>query len=173
MKTLIFVICLLVSANCFAQKITEYKAINGINYRLGDTVRLGRGSAPNGTFLYLQVGGWGAVMSYDSNKGANQLNIGRAYANTAVIIKKIKYYKISGIQKMTFTVGGGNITNYVLTIDDAIQACEVVPCEDPNAVNSPGAPSVADELIKFKKLLDEGAITQAEYDAQKKKLLGN
>jgi len=32
--------------------------------------------------------------------------------------------------------------------------------------------SVADEIKKFKELLDAGAITQEEYDAEKKKLLG-
>lgn len=32
--------------------------------------------------------------------------------------------------------------------------------------------SVADELMKFKTLLDSGAITQSEYDLQKKKILG-
>ena len=32
--------------------------------------------------------------------------------------------------------------------------------------------SPADELLKWKKLLDAGAITQQEYDAQKKKILG-
>lgn len=31
--------------------------------------------------------------------------------------------------------------------------------------------SVADEIIKFKKLLDDGAISQEEYEAQKKRLL--
>lgn len=33
--------------------------------------------------------------------------------------------------------------------------------------------SVADELIKFKSLLDAGAITEEEYTAQKSKLLNN
>lgn len=32
--------------------------------------------------------------------------------------------------------------------------------------------SVADELLKFKQLLDMGAITQSEFDSMKKKLLG-
>lgn len=32
--------------------------------------------------------------------------------------------------------------------------------------------SVADEIIKYKELLDAGAITQEEYDAKKKELLG-
>ena len=31
---------------------------------------------------------------------------------------------------------------------------------------------IADEIKKFKELLDAGAITQEEYDAEKKKLLG-
>ena len=34
------------------------------------------------------------------------------------------------------------------------------------------APSVADELKKYKELLDMGVITQAEFDAKKKQLLG-
>lgn len=34
------------------------------------------------------------------------------------------------------------------------------------------APSAADEIIKFKQLLDNGVITQEEFDAKKKQLLG-
>ena len=37
---------------------------------------------------------------------------------------------------------------------------------------APAAPSAADELKKFKELLDMGAISQEEYDAKKKQLLG-
>lgn len=152
---------------CIAQKIKDYRAANGVTYSIGDTVRLGRGSANNGDFLYLQMGGWAALASYNSSKNADQFNIGRGYANTAVIVKKIAKTKIKGIEKAVFTVGGGNITNYLLSIDDAVQACEVLPCSDLSKTNN----SVADELTKLKKLLDDGAITQAEYDAQKKKLL--
>ena len=39
---------------------------------------------------------------------------------------------------------------------------------DKNAAHSA---SNADELAKFKRLLDDGAITQAEYDAKKRELL--
>ena len=34
------------------------------------------------------------------------------------------------------------------------------------------SPSKADELQKYKQLLDSGAITEAEYEAQKAKILG-
>lgn len=36
---------------------------------------------------------------------------------------------------------------------------------------SPGGSSSADEIMKYKQLLDAGAITQEEYDAKKKQLL--
>jgi len=169
MKPILTFIALFIAANCFAQK--EYTAINGVTYKIGDTVHLGRGSSPAGTFLYLQMGGWAAVMTYDASKGPNQLNIGRGYANTAVVIKKIKTERIKGIEKYYFVVGGGNITNYNLMIDDAIQACEVVPCQNPNAPVIVQQSDKFDQLKKLKDLLDSGALTQAEYDAQKKKLL--
>jgi multidrug resistance efflux pump len=35
-----------------------------------------------------------------------------------------------------------------------------------------GPPSIASELERLKKLLDEGAITKDEYEAAKKRLLG-
>ena len=37
---------------------------------------------------------------------------------------------------------------------------------------APSPASAADELLKFKQLLDMGVITQSEFDAQKRKLLG-
>jgi hypothetical protein len=169
-KILLFALLVFVCVLAKAQK--EYKAINGITYKIGDMVHLGRGSSPSGTFLYLQMGGWGAIMNYNSSDGPNQLNIGRGYANTAVVIKKIKTQKIEGIEKYYFVVGGGNITNYNLMIDEAIQACEVTPCQNPNqAIVVQQADDQFDKLKKLKGLLDSGAITQTEYDEQKKKLL--
>ena len=43
--------------------------------------------------------------------------------------------------------------------------------EKPQAA-APVAPSAADELLKFKQLLDMGAITEAEYNTKKAQLLG-
>ena len=132
-------------------------------------MKLGKGSGTNQQFLHLQLGGWAAVASYNQNSGADQMNIGRVYANTQVIIKKIKSGLVSGKRKTYFVVSGGNISNYNLVIDDAIDNCEVLPCK--SAQSSPVG--IADELIKLKQLLGAGAITKEEYDKQKAKLLNN
>jgi hypothetical protein len=163
MKKLLLLI-LFVPAIVMGQNLTEYKALNNKTYHVGDTVRLGRGSSPTGEFLYVQIGGFNGFLS----RGHNQ-NIDKTYANTGLVIKKIKKGRPDprSIEKLWFVVDGGGITTYNLYIDDAISACEVIPCANTPKENL----SVADELLKLKKLLDTGGITQKEYDTQKKKLL--
>ncbi len=161
MKIKLTILAVLITVQCFAQK--EYKASNGITYHVKDTVKLGRGSNPNGSFNYLQLGGWSAVIS------GGYSNIGKGYANTGVTIKSIKTGKMKGIEVTYFIVGGGNISNYMLQIEQAIQTCEVIPCTAQNNTNI--VPDKFDQLKKLKALFDSGAITQAEYDEQKKKLL--
>ncbi|MDB5061275.1 MAG: hypothetical protein JWP67_1118 [Mucilaginibacter sp.] len=172
MKNVFLLLFVIVSIQCYAQKITSYKAVNGLTYNIGDTVKLGRGSAPNGSFNYLQMSGFGALLAHKQQR-SDQLNIDKTFANTATVIRKMRSLQINGIQKVTFVVDGNGPVNFNLAIDDAIQACEVIPCKDqatPPAANT--VTGVADEIAKLKKLLDSGALTQAEYDAQKKKLLG-
>ncbi|MDB4999182.1 MAG: hypothetical protein JWR76_259 [Mucilaginibacter sp.] len=172
MKNVFLLLFVIVSIQCYAQKITSYKAVNGLTYNIGDTVKLGRGSALNGSFNYLQMSGFGALLAHKQQR-SDQLNIDKTFANTATVIRKMRSLQINGIQKVTFVVDGNGPVNFNLAIDDAIQACEVIPCKDqatPPAANT--VTGVADEIAKLKKLLDSGALTQAEYDAQKKKLLG-
>lgn len=40
------------------------------------------------------------------------------------------------------------------------------------SIAPPSAPSAADEILKYKNLLDCGAITEAEFEAKKRQLLG-
>ena len=173
MKKVILTLCLATSfLFASAGDPKEYVASNGVTYHVGDTIKLGRGSANNGDFLWLQVGGWGAALSYNQNKGSDQFNIGKGYSGMNVILKKIKTVKFKGATKTIFSVGGGNITNYDLHIEDAIETCEIAICKISNATAAVQVPADKyDRLKKLKELYNEGVLSHEEYDAEKAKLL--
>jgi Short C-terminal domain len=161
MKKLTLIIACLAPLFCLAQETNDYRAINGVTYHRTDTVRLGKGSDAGGDFLYIEERG----IPSPSHKNHY---LPKQFANGGVIIKNIKIVKLNGIKKYEFIVDAGGLFNFAMFIDDAILACEVLPC---GQQTSKPVPSVADEIKKLKELLDSGAITKAEYDAQKKKLL--
>jgi len=171
MKTIILILLMSVSVGAFAENTDSYKASNGKTYQIGDTIKLGRGSAPNGNFLYLQMGGWGMMASARTD-GKNDFTMPSSYSGLNVILKKIKQQKFKGAIKTIFVVGGGNITNYNLIIEDAIASCEIVDCKEKvQKVEMVNQNSKLDEIKKLKGLLDSGAITKEEFEAEKKKLL--
>jgi len=162
MKRIILLLAVIVlSSQVHAQRLQEYKASNGIVYKEKDTVKLGLGSGFQGTFVHLKMGGFmtGSVTQ-----------IGSVYSNTAVTIKKIRKYKMKGAENILFVVGGGNITNYNLLIEPAIQTCEVLPCKE-NSTTTISQSDKYDKLAKLKKLFDDGVLTQSEYEIEKQKIL--
>ena len=54
---------------------------------------------------------------------------------------------------------------------DIISILEIISHENEVSKNSSSSDSIAEEIKKFKELLDIGAITQEEFDAKKKQLL--
>lgn len=75
----------------------------------------------------------------------------------------IRFVLSLGESSLPTTVYPGGMTAF-------LKRCKVSQ-EKPQAA-TPVASSVADELLKFKPLLDMGAITEAEYNAKKAQLLG-
>ena len=64
-----------------------------------------------------------------------------------------------------------DILSKLQIITNSVDSSTTVPNEPIHAPSSP-AFSAADEILKFKKLMDEGIISQEEFDAKKKQLLG-
>jgi len=121
----ILLITIISAISCIAahaQKLTEYKASNGITYHPGDTVKLGLGSGTNGQFVY--------IVPSMLNSSSTQIDwIKRRLSGGNVIIKKIKQDEIVGVKKTLFFVGAGAMYNLHLDIESAIESCEVKPCK--------------------------------------------
>lgn len=172
MKKITFLIIAILTLNLAqaqkkVEKLEEFTASNGITYKIGDEVKLGRGSDTNGKFVYVNIGGWAVSANPEENR------LGAANSGLLVTIKKINKYNYKRYKGVYFTVGGGNITNYTIDIESAIKTCEVENCtKEVQKVEVVGNTSDKyDQLKKIKKLLDEGVLTQEEYDAEKKKIL--
>lgn len=164
--TLVLAIVLTATINGQSKKLKEYTASNGITYKIGDTITLANGSNFDGKFQYVQMGGLARTANAEANKlpGIN--------SGLKVNIKKIRHTKNKRFDMVWFVVGGGNIANYWLFIEDAIDSCEIDNCnEKVQKVEVVDASDKYDKLAKIKKLLDDGVLTKEEYETEKKKIL--
>jgi len=145
-----------------------YVLSNGISFKEGDTVILGTGSDPTGDFKFI----------YNPPNyllGVRQQSLSKQYSNAHLVIKRFNTYTNKKVgSKVWAVVNPGGILNGVIELQQAYDAGEIIvkgkPAVGKNAVSSTSS-TVADELLKLKTLLDAGALTKPEYEAQKKKLL--
>jgi len=110
------------------QKVTEY-IVNDVELKVGDFIITGNPS-DGSVFVYYTMDATLAAMSGDYSKqelGANQ-------AGVPVKIKKIKVmtHKKTGYTKVTMSVGGGNMVNYIFSdvkkaIDSGELTAETMP----------------------------------------------
>ena len=93
-------------------------------------------------------------------------------------LRQISAVSKEGSEKLSVVTSGGRISFSMLKNRDEIyQVLTGLMNEMQTQAASAPAPAApqssdADELAKFKSLLDSGAITQEEYDAKKKQILG-
>src|ERR1700743_1132298 len=90
-----------------AQEIKQYKATNGVTYHLNDTIKLGKGSNANGSFLYIEDKG----INFPGPPGSQQSghSLPRQFANGGVILKSISKMSINGVDKYLFSVNPGGL----------------------------------------------------------------
>lgn len=142
--------------------IEEYKASNGITYKVGDKIKLGIGSAPNGSFNFITMRN--ALFMDASYSSKNNLN--RMFAGKMAEISKIKSIKDG--EQVYFVVSGLTAVKWALMIEEAIAKCEIADCKKPEE-----KPTIDkyDQLRKLKELFDSEAITEDEYNIEKQKIL--
>ena len=176
MKVIYLTIFLLsVRIACYAQ-IRGGKDIPGpitvldsIKVSVGDTLRMGQGSNANKDFLYFFYSFSGQLYAAPSSY-ANRSVIIRSLKETTDKLGEKKYYAITRLT---------GIVNWGIDIISAIRYGEVIGINKIKFQDSKAAaviqnkPDVTDQLIKLKKLLDEGVLSKEEFEAQKKKILNN
>jgi hypothetical protein len=173
---------LLVSTAVFAQEDPNGKVDtspdsivhkSGFVFKDGTKVKLGLGSLPDGNFKYIRANNGGGMISIG---GSGSSILTSRYSGLNGEVSKVQR---RGSRKLGYVdyaiLKLGLPERYEVDINSAIAVGEIVLPEQYTtkaAKPSSGAPvSLADELAKLKKLLDDGILTKEEFDAQKKKLL--
>lgn len=193
MKKTTLLLCLIISISGFSQAelkpgtragVAHRSVKEGYNTNLGwkleegDTLRLGIGSRDRQSFSYIYSSPASFSQIMDANQEITYLE--NDYNNKIAIIKK---FGAKGKRKIGYkayaVVGIGEFENYWVEIEDAIEYGELIP-PSPEFAPEKEVMEVKvlgqqtdkyDKLAKLKNLLDEGVLTQEEYESEKKKLL--
>lgn len=179
MKRLFTLLFLLIATAPAFSQIDTFSTSTGYKYWEGKTIQLGTGSMQDGDYKYIRISATSLMQYMGTDRAAvNSANSMPASANGQFF--KIIRVDSRGSKKhgyVDYAILNSGITKYQVDVERAIATGELdvpmqfLPANKQVAPSLPASVSPADELAKFKKLLDEGAITQDEYDQQKKKLL--
>jgi hypothetical protein len=148
-------------------------------------IKFGEGTTDDGSFKYIRISS-GSMFHYTATQGhspraANEANaLPSSFNNGVGHVKKIMQRRAGrkGNNVFYLKLGVGLINNYECDITSALKSGEItcIGCENFMKSNTQTVivqqnSSNADELIKLKKLKDDGILTEEEYQEQKKKLL--
>ena len=153
----------------------------GFKVYKGLTLKIGTGSMPDGDFKFIRVNA-NSMFAYHSNTGyqglANQANsFKRDYSGLTFEVKKIMERGTKKNGYVYYAKIMATIVGYEIDIENAIKTGEIEvpeeykPKKETQIIVIKQTISPADELKKFKELLDSGVITQDEFDKQKQKIL--
>jgi len=158
-------------AQIIGKSVPEFKTTAGTVVHPGDTLRLGRGTSPNGEFQYIYV-------PENMFTGSHQQNFTSQMNNLYVRVKDIRVQHSRNYGDKTVAVIKANTINGCVDLNGAEASGEIITAHTRTAaVSAAGAAgsgpaiSTADELAKLKKLYDQKVLTKAEYESQKTKLL--
>jgi Short C-terminal domain len=139
---------------------------SGYKFYKGETLYFAKGTGSNGTFRFIKI----ANVSAEAK-----------FANTSMVIKKLKDFTVSGMGNayikvigiLTYNDGSKIEVPFNVAFDRAIESFPGLPSEliVPDEFRNNYKESVADEIRKLFKLYQDSILTKDEFEAQKKKLL--
>jgi hypothetical protein len=138
----------------------------------GETIsKGGLGKAVAGGLL---LGGVGAVVGGVTGKKKHKSLVNSMYIRISLKNRWIKTLKIDLIKAST-KKSSGIYKIAKQSADEIISTLEMISCNNESKTEiavTTTTSSPADEILKYKELLDMGAITQKEFNKKKKDLLG-
>jgi len=156
LKLLAFI--LFINFSCFSQ--TEYVTNQGVLYKVGDTLQIGRPISISGSPINSAGGHWKTIFKMnDSNSSNSNLT------NKTAVITKIEI--VENIAKFYFRIYS---TNFYVKIEEALAKGEIINKYKSTSENKEVFDKY-DKLKKIKQLYDSGALTKDEFDTEKKKIL--
>lgn len=140
-------------------------ASNGVKFIVGQDITLGPGSGINGSYVWIHTAPGLTTPIY----------LPAGWAGYKMRIKEIREMgtKKRGYKKYLI-LGGGNIVNYWMDLEEGMVSGEI---REPSLVKEKiedkkeSTISIADELAKLKKLMEDSVITKEEFEIEKTKLL--
>jgi hypothetical protein len=180
MKSTILLICFaILRLESFSQivgkKMTDpIKIFDSVSVKPGDTLYLGTGTDRRGDFVYI-------YQPPNIWAGVAEQSLSRTYSNKYAIVKffKVQHDKRTGDKTVAVVNPFGGL-NFIADLEGAITNQEIIAInqrsllkkKEPHViVVQQQSQSLADELVKLKKLYDDGTLSKEEYDAAEKKLI--
>ena len=156
---------------------------SGYNIVAGQKLRVGTGTMPDGNFKYIRINS-ASFFAYgtmsDNIHNPNEAN----YANSLNRRESGHEYFVAKLEKRGSTKTGyvyyvlsKTFPRYEVDIENAISSGEIViPSNlkshpDKDKQSESGSISIAEEIDKFRNLYIQGALTEEEYEIQKRRLL--
>ncbi|MBO2010863.1 SHOCT domain-containing protein [Hymenobacter negativus] len=149
------------SGQIIGRPIKTYTSRLGTTVHAGDTLFFTHGQREDGSFKYASIPR--QVMATESS-------LPSTWNGRKAVVKEIREipYKTGSVYTVVFKSG---MLNAVIDFNSAEETGEIRTANNQKKATPATTGGVADELIKLRALLDNGTLTQAEFDAQKAKLL--
>jgi len=149
--------------------MAEYQASNGKTYNVGDKIEVMDIDYDN--YKHIRPTGWmvsNGIYEIDNTYGGKEYEIFK--------ITMTQFGMGKGKRKVPELHLRTGSMKIIVDVEAALKSCEI-ECVKTQKIEIVGGQTTApsedkyDKLAKIKKLLDSGVLTQAEYDAEKKKIL--
>ena len=172
MKKLLFVLMLLPFVSIAQKPLPRYEndtlyTSSGYNIYIGQVLQFGIGSGRDGKFKYVNIKN---NVPFSTLKN-NSIEV-KQMMNYGISILSNAYIEIIG--SFTYKDGTKGVIDIHMAFDRAIEYSGKLPGEllVPGEFKFRLKGTVAEEINKFYELYKEGFLTKEEFEAQKKKLLG-